>query len=116
MADVKTIGISTLITIGLIVASFVGTSYFDNPKYYCEAKQSIMECPGGLSGGLGSRCYLNSEKTSWNTCTAGWIKITNDISIQENETIIEPIIEPEIPAYQGFRVYDCDQTKCIKRN
>lgn len=116
MTDNKTIAISSLIALGLIIASTVTVSYFDNPKYYCEAKSSILECPGGLSGGLGTRCYINSEKTSWNTCSVGWIKITNDLNIQENETQPEPIIEPEpIPTYSGNVLkYSCNQKECIQ--
>ena len=118
MADTKTIGISALITLGLIVASLIGNSYFENPKYYCESKQSIIECPGELSGGLGSRCYLNSEKTSWTTCSSSWIKVTNDLVIQENET--KPIIEPEpiepipIPTYSGVIKYSCNSKECTR--
>ncbi len=82
MVDKKTIGISALITLGLFTSLIVGTSYFDNPKYYCEAESSIMECPGELSGGLGTRCYLNTNKSRWDYCKSGWIEITNDLVIQ----------------------------------
>ena len=56
MVDKKTIGISSLITMGLIIASLAGTSYFDSSKYYCSSKQAILECPGGLSGGNATAC------------------------------------------------------------
>lgn len=85
MADAKTIGISALISLGIVLAGAVTIQFFENPKYYCEAKQAIMEC-NSLSGGSQTRCYLNSEKTSWSYCSTGWTGITNDLAIQENET------------------------------
>jgi hypothetical protein len=105
-----TIAISSLIALGLIIASTVTFSYFDNPKYYCESKSSILECSGGLSGGSGTRCYLNTEKSSWTTCSEGWLKITNDLNIQENETINN--LEP---AYSGDIIqYSCNQVNCTR--
>jgi len=105
MTDKKTIGISSLIAIGLVLASMIGPTYFDTPKFYCEAESSIMECPGELSGGLGTRCYLNEEKTSWDYCSSGWIEITNDMIIQEEPT-------NQIPS--GLIKYSCDQKECIR--
>jgi len=42
--------------------------------YYCEDEDVTRECPGGLSAGIGTRCYLNVEKTSWDYCSTGWIE------------------------------------------
>ena len=83
MTDKKTIGISSLIALGLILASMVTPTFFDTPQYYCESESSIMECPGDLSGGLGTRCYLNIEKANWDYCSSGWAEITDDLVIQE---------------------------------
>jgi len=108
MVDKKTIGITSLITLGIILVSLVGPGFFDNNNFYCESESSIIECPGGLSGGLGTRCYLNTEKNSWDYCSSGWAEIINDTQIQE---------EPNIPS-QGIGVwgeqYNCDQEKCVK--
>ena len=89
MIDKKTIGISSIISLGLILTMMITPTFFDNPKYYCENEQSIMTCEGGLSGGLGTRCYLNNEKTSWDYCKTGWFEITDDRVVQEKEIIIE---------------------------
>ena len=95
MTDKKTIGISSLIALGLILASMVTPTFFDNPQYYCESESSIMECPGDLSGGLGTRCYLNIEKANWDYCSSGWAEITDDLVIQEGPVnITEDPIEP----------------------
>jgi hypothetical protein len=88
----KTIGVSALITLGLLVAGLIGQSYLPEEKqYYCKASSTIMSCAGGLSSGLGSRCYINEEKTSWKTCSAGWLEITNDLIIQD-----EPQENPDV--------------------
>ena len=83
MADKQTIGISSLITLAIVLASTIGPTYFENQKFYCEAESSIMECLGGLSGGAETRCYLNIEKTRWDYCKSGWIEVTDDREIQE---------------------------------
>ncbi len=105
MVDKKTIGISSLIAIGLVLASIITPTFFDEPKYYCEAESSIMECPGELSGGSQTRCYLNEEKTSWDYCRSGWAKITDDLIIQE-----EP--KNETPLTDGLTKYLCSPEKC----
>ncbi|GAG54576.1 unnamed protein product [marine sediment metagenome] len=108
MVDKKTIGISSLITLGIVVLALIVPGFFDTPKYYCEAESSIMECPGDLSGGLGTRCYLNVEKNSWDYCKSGWIEITNDLIIQE-----EPTPEPEpTPASVGGTKWLCSPVEC----
>jgi len=65
MTDKKTIGISSLISLGIISLVILIPGFFDEPKYYCQSESSILSCPGGLSGGSQTRCYLNEEKSSW---------------------------------------------------
>jgi len=86
MVDNKTIGISTLITLGLVLAGIITPSFFEEPKYYCEYESSIMSCEGGLSSGSQTRCYLNTDKTSWDYCRSGWLLINNDMNLQDNNT------------------------------
>jgi len=107
MVDKPTIGISALITLGLIFASMITPTFFDNPQYYCEKESSIMECPGGLSGGAGTRCYLNEEKSSWDYCASSWFEITDDLIIQE-----EP--DPPTPIPTGGTQWSCSPEKCVK--
>lgn len=102
MVDKQTIGISSLITIGIILASMITPTFFDNPKYYCEAESSIIEC-SSLSGGSHTRCYLNEEKSSWDYCKSGWIEITDDLIIQE---------EPEPNKPHGSIKYLCSPSGC----
>ena len=93
MTDKKTIGISSLITLGIVLASMITPGFFEEIKYYCESESSIKECPGGLSGGSMTRCYLNTEKNSWDYCSSGWIEVTDDRQIQEqsDDKSVEPI-------------------------
>ena len=84
-------------------------TFFDTTKYYCEDESSIMECPGDLSGGSQTRCYLNEEKSSWDYCRSGWVEITDDLIIQE-----EPVNETPIPKEtpDGLTKYLCSPEKC----
>ncbi len=45
------------------------------PIYECVDDSDLEECPGGLSMGLGTRCYFTKLKmiTGWNFCSGGWI-------------------------------------------
>ena len=107
MVDKKTIGISSLIAMGLILSSMIVPTFFDNPKYYCEAESSIKECPGNLSGGSQTRCYLDEEKTSWDYCRSGWILVTDDFIIQEETNA--RVQGSEV----GIMIWECNITECI---
>ena len=98
MVDKQTIGISSLITLSIVLASMIGPSYFDTTNFYCEAESSILKCPGGLSGGSATRCYLNEEKSSWDYCKGGWIQVTDDRPIQEEPEEKEPEEESREPS------------------
>ena len=115
MTDNKTIGISTLITIGIVLASMIGPTFFENPQYYCEDKGIILECPGGLSSGKMTRCYLTEEKNSWNYCKTGWLEITDDLEIQEEEEEINQT-KPDL-VFKKFSgtLWDCNPSKCVMR-
>jgi len=105
MADVQSIGISSLISIGLIALALITPNFFETAKYYCETESSIMECPGGVSGGSATRCYLNTEKSSWDYCSSGWVQITDDRPIQDNGTNPQPMV--------GNKVWLCDIERCV---
>ena len=104
MVDKKTIGISSLITIGIILTSMITPTFFDTAKYYCEDESSILECPGELSGGKHTRCYFTEEQNSWDYCSTGWIEVTDDLIIQE---------EPKnITLSSGLIKYTCSPEGC----
>ena len=113
MTDTKTIGISALITLLIIAGATIGPTFFDTPKYYCQDESSIMECPGDLSGGSGTRCYLNTEKNSWDYCSSGWELITDDRPIQE-EAKDEPVEQSTDTIGVWGKQYSCDQEGCIE--
>ena len=110
MTDNKTIGINTLISIGLILTASLTSSYFDTPKYYCESESSILECES-ISGGAGNRCYLNVEKNSWDYCSSGWLLVDNDLNVQDFE--VNDSIYAELNPITGIK-YLCNNTMCIE--
>ena len=114
--ETKTIGITTLITMGLIMMSMITPTFFEKDnQYYCESRGLIQEC-NSLSGGTGTRCYINEESSSWLVCREGWIKINNDI--QEIEPEPEPVEKPTPLPTQKSGVwgnqYTCDSNGCIE--
>ena len=137
MVDKKTIGLSALASIGIIALILIVPGFFSDDMYYCEAEESLISCPGDLSGGKGTRCYLNDEKSSWDSCKSGWIKVVNDINETDyplnyplnepviNNTIVEPIINDSIikpvknktvveavPVVSVALRYKCTETNC----
>lgn len=49
-----------------------------NSVYDC-SNGMVCVTPYSISGGQGTRCYLDENKTSWDTCSTGW-KLNNTIS------------------------------------
>ena len=109
MTDKKTITITSLITMSIILASIIVPGFFDTQKYYCESESSIMECAGDLSGGMATRCYLNIEDTSWDYCSSGWVEINDDRLIQE-----EPINKTIISKVNTGKQYSCSPNECVE--
>jgi len=101
MVENKTIQASTLVTLGLILLAGLAPDFFDTPKYYCEIEKSILECPGGLSGGSGTRCYLDEAKSTWDYCSSGWLKIEPDTQITETNTVKQINVGDEYRCYPG---------------
>ena len=111
--DKKTIGISSLIALLIVSLTAITPTFFDNSQYYCESESSIKECPGNLSSGKATRCYLNEEKTSWDYCKGGWIPVTNDLIIQEEPEEPEEIIIIPNKQGQGYQNrYSCTPINC----
>ena len=89
MVDNKTVGVSSLITMGIVVASMLIPGFFDEPKYYCESRPELglQECdsfskyvdPNG-------KCIKNDAPNL--ICRTGWLIVSNDMS-----DIDEPIEE-----------------------
>lgn len=109
MADVQSIGISSLIAIGLVTLAMLSPDFFETQKYYCEDEGSILECPGGISGGQNTRCYLTEEQNSWDYCSSGWIKIDKDINIQQ-----EAKNETKVSQEVWGKSYKCDKNACVE--
>ena len=49
------------------------TSKTTTQQYTCEATSETRECPFGISGGKGTRCYKTEEHNTWNYCSSGWV-------------------------------------------
>lgn len=79
-----------LIIIALLALYIPGLT--DN-TYFCEKENKLLECDYGISGGLGTRCYLDENKTSWDYCSTGWLKVSDYVEVnQTNETETQEVI------------------------
>jgi len=78
----KTTTASSLIALGLLTLAMIGQGVLEDTQYYCQDESSIIQCDS-VSGGSQTRCYLNSDKTSWDYCRSGWIEIEDDTQIQD---------------------------------
>lgn len=86
-ADKTTIGLSTLGAIGISLLTLLGASLFTTPHYYCENRPNIgaVTCDSlstyyNLSNG---KCV--NAKDGNKLCTSGWLKITNDTQVHNEE-------------------------------
>ena len=90
MVEKKTIGISALISLSIVLASLIIPGFFDTPKYYCEARPEVglMECDGFSKyvSEVGKCLNPNGNKV----CRDGWVLVTNDFVLDA-----EPISDPE---------------------
>jgi len=74
MVDWKAIGGSG---VGLAILTLVLLLNYDVTEmtYYCGSEPEMLrECEGGISGGLGTRCY-DANQTSWDYCSSGWLRV-----------------------------------------
>lgn len=109
MTDKTAIGISSLIALGLITLSMITPSFFEQDnQYYCESRGIIQECTS-LSGGTGTRCYINEDLTSWLVCREGWVSIVNDINEE-----LKPPLTPTLNKGVWGKSYTCDSEGCVE--
>lgn len=109
--ETKTITISTLITLGIIVSALVGPVFFEEDKYYCESKPELglFECDGFSKYVDPNGKCLNAtrEDISYGNkiCRTGWTKVIEDTIINDTE------IKTNAP--QGAYSYICNQKECV---
>lgn len=82
--DKKTIGISSLITLGIVLAFMVTPTFFDKPKYYCETRPELglIECDSfSKYVAINGKC-IRDENTNL-ICREGWEEVIDDRDIPE---------------------------------
>ena len=70
--------------IGIAILILVATLGYNLTEfsYYCDNEpEKLIECNYGISGGLGTRCYLNEEHNRWDYCKTGWERVMDHIEI-----------------------------------
>lgn len=87
MTDNKTIGISSLITLGIVLLSMVTPGFFDTPKYYCETRLDIgiVECDSFSKYVSEVGKCIRDDDTNL-VCRDGWVQVINDIPEESEQT------------------------------
>ncbi len=103
----KTIGISALITLGIVTLSLVLPNFFDEPKYYCEARPELgfLECDGFSKYVSPEGKCLRPEGNK--VCREGWKLVTDDRSFDA-----EPVSVSNSPRGIGGRQELCSHSGC----
>jgi len=109
MTETKTITISTLIAIGIVLAGMVTPSFFDGPKYYCEARPQlgVVSCDDFSKYVADNGKCIRNDNTNL-ICREGWLEVTNDLDLPEEEENNINNIE------SGALKYECNVKGCTE--
>jgi len=110
MVDKKTIGVTSLITLGIVFGSMIGLNFFDEPKYYCEERPELglIQCDHfSKYVAENGKCVRNKDTNL--ICRGGWKLVVDDTILPE---------EPESSiGHEGIgREWVCGYGKpCVER-
>lgn len=114
------VGIAALVITLLSIYSPTQLGNMDfNHTYFCQDENKLLQCNWSISGGLGTRCYLDEIKSSWDYCSTGWVKISDYVELQNitnsTDLIQTPVFDENI--FNGIKFY-CkivNENKLIQR-
>jgi len=92
MIEKKTIGINSLVTMGILSLIIIVPGFFDSPNYFCESRPEIgvVQCDDFSKYVAENGKCIREENTNL-ICREGWVLVTNDIDLpDDNETINIP--------------------------
>jgi len=94
MVEIKTIGISSLVALGIVLTSILVPGFFDEPKYFCESRPDIglVNCDSFTKYVDSNGKCIRNEDTNL-ICKDGWKQVFDDTIIPEE---IESTIESKI--------------------
>ena len=110
--DKKTIGIASLIAMGLISISMLVPGFFDSPKYVCESRPElgVVSCDSfSKYVDIQGKC-IRDDNTNL-ICRDGWKEIIDDRDIPDEEIIEE---ENKKNIYSS-NVIKCTEVGCIDK-
>jgi hypothetical protein len=102
MADMKTVGLTTLIMMGLVSAGAITVGYFNTPHYFCDVRPElgVKTCDTLSTYGVANgKCTSNGVGF---ICKSGWAKVVND-------TISNA---PPAPKQVAGQAYSCNSVEC----
>lgn len=127
MVETRIIGISSLISLGIVSLIMLIPGFFDGPQYFCDSRPEIglVSCDSfSKYVSYNGKCIRNDNTNL--ICRTGWLLVTDDRSIPDNNIeppIIEtpiidkPIIDNDIESnVVTGKQYSCSPIKCTKIN
>ena len=91
MTDNKTIGISSLITLGIVTLSMIVPGFFDSPSYFCESRPElgIVNCDSFTKYVSDNGKCIRNDNTNL-ICRDGWKLVEDDTQLpEETESTIQ---------------------------
>ena len=102
--ETKTIGISSIISAGLISLIFIVPTFFDEPVYFCESREEIgvVHCDSFSKYVADNGKCIRDDNTNL-ICREGWVEVVDDrVEIPEG---VEEL--PEFREYPAQAEYIC---------
>lgn len=105
MVDNKTVGVSTLISAGIIAIALLVPNFFDEPQYYCDSRPELgLQSCDSFSKYVDSNGKCIKDDAPNLICRTGWILVANDMS-----NVDEPIQE-DLYTKTNAKQYRCGKT------
>ncbi len=115
MVDIKTISISSLSTLGIVIIAMLTPTFFDEPKYYCETRPElgVVSCDDfSKYVATNGKCIRNEDTNL--ICRDGWLEVIDDRELPE-ETEPPQSINQTKPVSEGGGTWICPPLKPCER-
>lgn len=84
MIDKKTIGLSSLVSLGIVSIAMLIPGLFDEPVYYCESRPELglIHCDDFSKYVSENGKCIRNDNTNL-ICRSGWIEVINDTQVPD---------------------------------
>ena len=103
--DNKTIGISGLVSLGIVLMAMITPGFFDEPQYYCESRPELgLQTCDSFSKYVdpNGKCVIEDAPNL--ICRDGWKLVTNDMANVDEPDV--PVVDVPMGGSTGQK-YTC---------